>query len=246
MTVCRLAYGLQNNAVKDKGDKRMIYNITDFSNSYLQKIEQLDFLANNIANVNTNGFKSSKVFFSSLQRQIVVDHSSGALQRTDHPFDIAINGDGYFTVQAGEEIFYTKKGNFTLDKEGYLTTSEGYYVLGKSEKIKLQSGMVQVNETGDILESGNKVDSLKIARFTNPQSLVRLEGCFFKDNGDAGIVEKSDSLIRQGYIELSNVQAAKEMAEMISINRSLEIYQKSIQTVSDIDRLSTSRVGKLI
>ncbi|MGZ6237342.1 MAG: flagellar basal body rod C-terminal domain-containing protein, partial [Syntrophales bacterium] len=141
---------------------------------------------------------------------------------------------------------YTKQGNFTIDKDGYLTTGDGAYVLGKSgSKIKLPDGKVNIGEKGDISVDGNSVDTLKIVSFTNPQALTRVEGCLFTDPGNAGLVDKGDPLVRQGHVELSNVQVVKEMSDMIDLHRSVEFYQKVIQTIADQDRMATSQIGRL-
>jgi flagellar basal-body rod protein FlgG len=119
-------------------------------------------------------------------------------------------------------------------------------VLNKSgNKIRLPDGTVQIGDKGDIAVDGNQIDTLKIVNFTNPQALVRKEGCLFTDPGNAGMVDKEDPIIKQGHIELSNVQVVKEMSDMIDLHRSVEVYQKVIQTIADQDRLATSQIGRL-
>ncbi|MGZ6210414.1 MAG: flagellar basal body rod C-terminal domain-containing protein, partial [Syntrophales bacterium] len=85
----------------------------------------------------------------------------------------------------------------------------------------------------------------KIVSFKNPQALTRAEGCLFTDPGNAGLVDKDDASVRQGHIELSNVQVVKEMSDMIDLHRSVEFYQKVIQTIADQDRMATSQIGRL-
>jgi flagellar basal-body rod protein FlgF len=231
----------------------MIYSIGEMANVYSDKVDQLDFISNNIANVNTNGFKSMRAFYPSMDTatvsfapQVIVDYSPGSIHRTDNNLDAAINGDGFFVVQSGMETTYTRQGNFTVDKGGNLVTADGSFVLGKSgQKIKLPDGTVNINEKGDIAVDGNQVDTLRIVSFKNPQALDKLDGCLFRDTGNAGLTEQDNPVVRQGHIELSNVQVVKEMADMVGIHRSVEVYQKVIQTMGDQDKLATSQIGRV-
>jgi flagellar basal-body rod protein FlgG len=231
----------------------MIYSIGGVANVYIDRVDQLDYITNNIANVNTNGYKSVKLFHNTLDTatltylpEVVTDYSPGTMYRTNNTLDLAISGEGFFAIQSGEETAYTRQGNFTLDKDGNLVTAEGNYVLNKAgKKIKLPDGTIQINENGDIAVDENQIDTLKIVSFKNPQALNKAEGCLFKDGGNAGLVEKSDPLVRQHHIELSNVQVIKEMSDMIDIHRSVEVYQKVIQTIADQDKLATSQIGRL-
>jgi flagellar basal-body rod protein FlgG len=232
----------------------MIYSIGEMANVYQQTFDQLDFIANNVVNSNTNGFKAVKLYYNapdpdkemSFIPEVVVDYSPGTIHRTGNPLDVAINGEGFFAIQSKDGATYTKQGNFTIDKDGYLTTGDGAYVLGKSgSKIKLPDGKVNIGEKGDIAVDGNSVDTLKVVSFKNPQALTRVEGCLFADPGNAGLADKNDPLVRQGHVELSNVQVVREMADMIDLHRSVEFYQKVIQTIADQDRLATNQIGRL-
>ena len=231
----------------------MIYNIGEMANVYIDRVDQLDYISNNIANSNTNGFKSMRAFYSVMDPathtyipDVVVDYSPGSIHRTDNSLDVAINGEGFFAVQSGTETTYTRQGNFTLDKDGNLVTADGSFVLGKSgQKIKLPDGTVNINDKGDISVDGNQVDTLKIVGFKNPQALDKIDGCLFRDTGKAGLVEKEESVVKQGHVEMSNVQVVKEMVEMVGIHRSVEVYQKVIQTIGDQDRMATSQIGKV-
>jgi flagellar basal-body rod protein FlgG len=160
--------------------------------------------------------------------------------------DVAINGEGFFAVQSGIETTYTRQGNFTLDKDSNLVTADGSFVLGKSgQKIKLPDGTINISEKGDVAVDGSRIDTLKIVSFKNPQVLEKVDGCLFRDTGNAGLVEKEDAVVRQGHIEMSNVQVVKEMVEMVGIHRSVEVYQKIIQTIAEQDKLATSQIGRV-
>jgi flagellar basal-body rod protein FlgG len=232
----------------------MIYGISKMANVYQQTFDQLDFITNNVANSNTNGFKAVKLYYNAPDPdketafipQIVVDYSPGTMQKTDNPMDVAVDGEGFFAIQSEGGATYTRQGNFKIDKDGNLVTAEGDYVLGKSgNKIKLPDGEINIGEKGDVSVAGNPIDTLKIVSFNNPQALAKVKGCLFADPGNAGLADKNNPSVKQGHIELSNVQVIKEMTDMIDINRSVEMYQKVIQTTADQDKLSTSQIGKL-
>jgi flagellar basal-body rod protein FlgF len=231
----------------------MIYSIGEMANGYIDRVDQLDYIANNIANVNTHGFKSMRAFYSAIDPatvtfipEVVVDYSPGSIHKTENSMDVAINGEGFFAVQSGIETTYTRQGNFTLDKDSNLVTADGSFVLGKSgQKIKLPDGTINISEKGDVAVDGSRIDTLKIVSFKNPQALEKVDGCLFRDTGNAGLVEKEDAVVRQGHIEMSNVQVVKEMVEMVGIHRSVEVYQKIIQTIAEQDKLATSQIGRV-
>ncbi len=231
----------------------MIYGIGGMANAFIDKVDQLDYMTNNIANASTTGFKTVRVFYNTLDPatlsyipEVVVDYSPGTIYKTGNNLDTAINGEGFFAVRTDSGAAYTRQGNFTLDKDGNLVTADGNYVLSKAgNKIKLPDGTIQISDKGDITVDGNQIDTLKIVNFKNTKALDRIEGCLFKDNGNAGLVQNDNPVIKQGHIELSNVQVVKEMSNMIDMQRSVEVYQKIIQTIADQDRLATSQIGRL-
>ena len=136
---------------------------------------RMDVIGNNIANVNTAGYKTSRVIFQDIFSQNVsagmgnqgeiggtnptqiglgirlstvdVIHTRAAFQRTDNPTDMMINGDGFFVVGTPEGYFYTRAGNFVIDNDGYLVNSQGLYVMGNSARLKM--GVVDVGSAGD-------------------------------------------------------------------------------------------------
>ncbi len=224
-----------------------------------QRIDQLDSITHNLANANSLGYKSFRLHFKNLlgtsvaPGQLAVDTSvvdtdfvRGANQATGNPLDAAIEGDGFFAVQTAYGVAYTRRGNFSLNKSGDLVTDTGENVLNKmGRKINVTGGKVEIGGEGDILVDGRKVDTLKVVAFTDKTKLVRLPGCMFQDPGTAGPVEEKKPEIYAEHVETSNVNVVSEMTQMINVQRMVEFYQKNMQAISELDKISSNRIGRL-
>lgn len=236
----------------------MAYNVHAVASVMDQKIVQLEHVSNNLANSSTPGFKATHlVTLKNFQDKsepdentasidsLIVDFARGICQETDNPLDLSIQSDGFFVVQTKEGEAFTRKGNFTINNRNQMITQEGDPVMGEAGTITLNPGKVHIGSDGSVFVDENQVGKLKIVDFTDRQNLQNTGGGLYTDNGSAGqkIVEQPE--IASGSIELSNVNVINEMARMIDIHRSFEIYQKVIQALTEEDKLSVSRVGKV-
>ena len=142
------------------------------------QMDTLDTLANNLANVNTTGFKEQKSFSTALNLALgspdapaldaainnavltesATNFSSGNLVKTDRDLDLALTGNGFLTVETPGGLRYTRNGNLTTDARSVLCTSEGFPVLGERGRIVLSPGKVNINEDGEILVDGTRTD----------------------------------------------------------------------------------------
>ena len=236
----------------------MINGIEIMANAAIRQISRLNCVTHNIANVNTPGFKAE--CFRFLNRNAAggtdagrpaqgsattVDYSRGIMQKTGNVLDLAIDGKGFFTVQTKAGAAYTKDGRFTLNKDGELVTQAGDYVLGRGGKIVIKGSDIRISQDGVISVDGDEIDALKIMGFREPSALVKRGVGFRNPDNLAGAEEEKNAHVQSGYLELSNVQVIREMVEMINIQRTFESYQKAILTISEQDKMSTSRIGKL-
>ena len=183
------------------------------------------------------------------------DLSQGEIRGTDNPLDFAISGPGYFKVLTPEGVRYTRKGNFAVDGEGYLITQEGYRVLGKSGPILMNGNPVETDDAGRISEmdtagganfEGAEVDQLDVVELSNPDALIKEGNLLFR--ADDQTPEKPispETVVKQGYLENSNVNVAEEMVNMIQCTRAFESYQKAIQTLEKLDSKAVNEVGRL-
>ncbi|UOO37309.1 flagellar basal-body rod protein FlgF [Oscillospiraceae bacterium CM] len=219
---------------------------------------KMDVLTNNIVNAETTGFKADTLVTSTfdqvmLQRindpninilgapdvggydfgthvdELVTDFSGGTLEVTDRPTDIALTGNGFFTVETADgQIRYTKSGNFTVNADGYLVTQDGDFVLGEKGRIKVGSSDFSVSAQGDVTGDAATPDRLKIVTFSDLSVLRKAGNNLYYPYGDVAPVTTSDTVVHQGVLEGSNVDISGEMVDMISVYRKYEANQKLV------------------
>ena len=218
-------------------------------------LRQMDVVANNIANVDTTGYRSENMLFDKyvVQAEVdgkkgktgelaftqdiatVTDPSQGTLQVTDRPFDMAIQGKGFFVVQTPLGERYTRAGNFQLDANGVLTTAQGYPVLDEGrQQIVLENiqGDVVVGETGGITVDGNEVAQIGVVQFENEQLLDKVGNSLFKS--DVAPAAADNYRIVHGVVEKSNVNSVQEMNHMITVSRNVSSVGNIISEVDDL------------
>ncbi len=233
---------------------------------------RLEVLSNNLANVNTVGFKEDRAIFkipetpesnknskqglsedkkkitlSSLQQfGTLTDFSQGKLKITSNPMDLALEGKGFFCIQTPGGVQYTRNGNFTLNSSGNLVTEEGYAVLSDSGEITINSDNFTVDLEGKISVDGNDIATLKIVDFPSPYNLKKAGNTsFIPANSDIKEIKAEGIKVNQGANEMSNISAIKLMTEMIEVQRAFESYQKVIQSIDTVTSQAVNEVGKL-
>jgi len=227
--------------------------------------QRLDVLANNLANINTPGFKQDRLVFrvpvekegdshtdylqgpsSPMPSGARTDFSQGILRHTDNALDLALDGTGFFCIKTPGGTHYTRNGSFAINEDGVLATREGLPVLGKGGEIKINGSNVHVDEGGKVSVDGSEVGTLKVVTVSQPESLKKMGNTLFAPGGSGVAEEKAEGFkVRQGYLETSNVNGIRVMTEMIDISRGYESYQKVIQFLNDAARKSIDGVGRL-
>lgn len=247
----------------------MIKGLASSEASMRPKMARLEVLANNLANINSTGFKRDRVFVELLKESAVAqaqgkgdlegvkvtqytDFSEGSLQQTGNPLDLALQGRGFFVVDTPRGQRYTRNGNFKLSTDGSLITSEGYSVQGDGGKIrfpdirKLQEGKVAISDTGEITLDREQMGHLRVVDFADLTRLQKDHQSFFMAEPGNIMMEGpgNGTAVRQGYLEESNVEGIEEMITMIELNRNFETDQKVIQAQdATIDK--SLEVGRL-
>lgn len=237
----------------------MRYDISEIARAGSRKLTQLDFVTNNIANASTTGFKAEHLYYAMKGKQIQegasmdlgptvskVDLAQGTLGITGNALDMAIEGDGFFTIQTPQGNAYTRNGSFVLNTKNELVTGSGEHVLGEGGKIVISGKNVNVGQDGSVFVDENRVGKLRLTSFADPAALSRSTDGRFIDDGKAGAKKSTGYKIAGGYLEMSNVNTVREMTNMMEIQRTFETYQKIILTLTDMDKISTNRIGKLI
>jgi flagellar basal-body rod protein FlgG len=244
--------------------------------------QRIDVIANNLANVNTTGFKKSRADFQDLLYQQVRapgtssaqgttvptgvqigtgvrtasvhrSFSTGDFVQTGNQFDIAIEGDGFFqvTLPGGEQAF-TRAGNFELDQQGQLVTSDGYPLEpaitvppGATAATVGADGTVSVTLAGEA--AAVEVGQIQLATFINPGGLRSIGRNFLQPTTASGQPQvnppglQGAGTLSQGFIEMSNVKVVEEMIGLISSQRAYEISSKVI-SASDEMLQTTSNI----
>jgi flagellar basal-body rod protein FlgF len=250
------------------GAKEMINGMLESSRGCVKEEVRMDIISNNLANSMSIGFKKDRISFQQLLEQntqndtakvsaeglkpdnclvsIDVDMSEGDMQQTGNELDLAISGEGFFKINTPDGVRYTRKGNFTLDSTGNLMTQDGYNVMGKGGNINISGTNIAIGDQGTISVDGTVTDQLDIVDFADRQSLVKEDEGMFKNNSDnPETAISTETTVKQGYVELSNVNVAEEMVNMIHSMRAFESYQKAMKTIDNINDKAINQVGRL-
>ena len=232
----------------------MIEDIQVSAEGMSRRIAQQEVIANNLANVNTVGFKRDKVFQDILtdatststptENEVTV-FEQGSMRETKNPLNMAIAGEGFFTMQTPEGIRYTRNGNFRLDPTGLLSLDDDTLVLGESGPIEIRGNM-NLSERGEVFVDGILVDRLQIVTFEQPYALRKAgNSLFFLNDPSQSEIEVEHIRVKQGFLEESNVNPIEEMVAMMTLYRYFEADQKAIQTQDEILQQAVNEIGKV-
>lgn len=251
----------------------MLRGLYTASSGMITESKIMDVLSNNLANVNTTGYKKDNVITSAFPDYIfnkvggddvpqggqigIMDYGvlidtlytnfqEGALSETKGKLDFAIDGNGFFVVDTPNGQRFTRDGSFVISNNGYLVTQEGYYVEGQNGPIKLSEGNISVDESGNIINNGQYIDKLNILDFNNYNGL-RKEGdnLYYIDTASNTQVVPATGKVKQGYLEESNVNPVNEMVNMISVMRAYESNQKVVTAFDETLDKAVNEVGKV-
>lgn len=215
---------------------------------YLERRQEV--VANNLANVDTHGFKGERVFARMLDggmgpvADTTTDRRGGSLKETGSPLDIAIGGDGFLVVETPEGERLTRGGSFRLDEEGRVVDPHGNLLLTEGGPLTVQGGSVEIDSAGKILVDGRDVGTLRVEDVPAGSELLHEEGTLFVATEPTVAVEAGDRRIRQGHLEDSNVNSIDALVDMISIQRAYAAAQKSMVTLDEIRGTIANELGK--
>ncbi len=239
----------------------MIYKAA--AGAILQQI-RLETYANNLANVNTVGFKADQPVFRfdapeissnttdniarlspyALPLEYATNFEAGPLRQTGGSMDVAIVGHGFFEVRTPDGSQYTRNGSLSINAEGVLSTAEGWPVMGQGGEISIDGNRMEISEEGEVLVDGDVVGILKVVDFNDPSRLKKVGNSLFKaDSTDAGMIDAEGYRIAQGTLESSNVDAIRTMTEIIETLRVFETYQRVIRSADEATAKTVNEVG---
>ncbi len=216
------------------------------------RMEMLDTISNNMANMKTAGFKGGRTLFAATlseaqsgtgtqginftrMQEGFTDMSAGNITRTGQSFDMAISGEGFFkVVDTNGNFYYTRQGNFNPNAEGNLVAAGGFKLVDEGDApIVVEGSDVTISEDGTIQMASGATQKIPLYKVEDPAALERVGGSFFTLKGaEASLMENPQ--VMQGSIEESNVNIMQEMARMVETMRAFETSQKAIKNYGEI------------
>ena len=231
----------------ERGVEKMISGIHQVVDGCLVQELKFGLISNNLANINTTAFKKDVMSFHqalTMQNVSVTDFSPGPIHHTGGELDVALDAAGFFEIQTAGGVRYTRDGSFALDADGYLVTGNGDKVLGEQGPIRISGGTAEIDDKGTVLVNGGSVGTITVVDIER-RELLKKEGSayYLYQGGENDIVPAENVIVRQGYIERSNVNPTEEMIKMIESLRAFESAQKAAQCIDEVTGKLISDVG---
>jgi flagellar basal-body rod protein FlgG len=233
----------------------------------LAAMRRLDIISNNLANVNTPGYKKDKMSFEGLlagavnppavpqgttadpilqKENIYIDFASGPTSQSGNPLDLALDGDGFFAITTPDGTAYTRQGNFRTSADGTLVTVDGYPVQGMGgSPIRIQGSHIEIDSKGVVTMDGAQAGSISVMDFEKPYTLTKVGNALFIPADPQMTPQTGKAQVQQGYIEGSNVDSISEMVQLIETNRYFEACSKVIKGFDDIAAKAANEIGKV-
>ncbi|HEX3886016.1 MAG TPA: flagellar basal-body rod protein FlgF [Phenylobacterium sp.] len=227
---------------------------------------QMDIIANNIANADTNGFKFESLMTKTVPGApaftaggprpvkfvgadgVARDFGQGTLRRTDGTFDVGIEGQGFFkvTTKAGDR--FTRDGHFRTDDNGVVTTQAGDPVAddggGQITIDPSKPGAISISADGIVSQGAERVGKIGVYKFDSLSALEKTGDNQYQNASNQQPIPTTDSKVRQGMLESSNVNPIVQITKMIEVNRAYEQVTQMMSSESDLSRNSVARLGK--
>ena len=232
----------------------------------------MENITNNIANADTTGYKKENLVSHSFDSvmierikdtrvvgytrmvgplnlgtqidQLYINFEQGSMEGTERTTDLALIGNVFFVMQTPAGERYTRNGAFYVDEQGYLTDGEGNYLLGENGPIYVGGLNFTVDGLGGVWTDDEYVDSIRVASFADNESL-RKQGSnlyYALENPEA---QTQPYGIRQGFLEISNVDIAREMVDMLTVFRTYETNQRMLTMMDEITGKAVNEIGRL-
>ncbi len=230
----------------------------------LAQSQALELAANNLANVNTTGYKAQSPSFHSLLANASgasnsVAHAvndfgvlgdsrtslvQGNLEHTGSDLDFALQGDGWFAVETGSGRLYTRNGSFHVDASGRLVTAAGYAVVGAQGAVTIPSGKLSVSGDGTISVDGALAGQLKVVGFVSGTQLTPMGSSYF--SASPGSERRGDGKVVQGALEDSNVNGISAAVGLVSLQRRADMLQQALTTFhSNFNRIAAQDLSRI-
>lgn len=209
-----------------------------------------EIVANNLANVSTNGFKAQRVFAQLLNgvepvANATSDLSTGNLQQTGNSMDVAVDGQGFFVVSTPNGERYTRGGSLRLDEKHQLVDNQGRLLLGeKGAALKLLDGPIEISTSGEVRQGGQIVDRLRMETAPKGTELQREGEALWVPPQTKEVMKPQARNVKQGYVEESNVNSMTALVDMVAVQRAYASVQKAIVEMDKADETITTQIAK--
>lgn len=249
----------------------MIRGLYTSASAMQTNMRRMDVTSNNLANINTNGYKKDGTVQRSFSEMLILrydnkgkeeigvlgtgvqmdqsysDFREGNIQHTNNKLDLAIKGSGFFALQTSQGIRYSRNGNFYLNDQNQIVDSQGNFLLNQNnEPIQIVPGReISINNQGQIFLDELEAETINLVDFENYEQLSKIGNNLYQAEDGIEEIEAEQSSIMQGYLEGSNVNVVEEMASMIEVTRAYESNQKVIQTIDNSLDKAVNDVGRL-
>ena len=227
----------------------MEFDLTRVARNMTRNLFGTDIVANNMANINTTGFKRDATFtdwfiesLNDVGAQRYTDFAQGELRQTDNPLDLALASRGFFMVETSSGPAFTRNGHFTVNDQGFIQTAQGYLLQGERGLISVLSadgtaaGDLQITRNGEVYLDKILIDRLLVANVVNPDALEKIGSNLYRVSDDSLVtqLEPDQFHVRQGMLEGSNVRPVSEMVSLIELQRNFESTQRVARAMDQI------------
>lgn len=250
----------------------MLRGLYTAATGMIHQRRRLDTVSNNIANINTTGFRRDRVVTRAFDDELLLrlqegrfnprtqigllNHGvyaervmtafeQGSFQQTGNNTDVAIAGSGFFAVMTDTGEQYTRDGSFAVDSTGTLVTKEGWQVLGEDGPIEVGSEDFQIDEQGFVVSNGMVAGRLRIVDFLDTQALRKAGDNLFVNPDPENTALDAEVQIRQGFLEGSNVEVQREITDMLEAFRRYESSQQILRMMDETLARTVNDLGRV-
>ncbi len=223
------------------GYKKDVAVVASFKEEYLKRLDDSQ-------NFKPNNETIGRIVYGAKVDEIYTDFTQGSVISTGLETDLALQGEGFFTVQTANGLAYTRDGNFTVNQFGTLVTKEGYPVMGQEGPIELgedyfsTGDKIVVQSNGEVYVGTAYIDTLDIANFADTNALTKMNDNLYTSDGAR--IEFTGGVI-QSFLEKANVNTVSAMVDMITVARAYETNQKMVQTQDNILGKAVNELGRV-
>ncbi len=227
-------------------------------------MQELDILANNLANTSSSGYKADREMYSLYSakdasggqnaaaqtpwiKSTWIDLTQGTLEPTGNPLDVALSGKGFLAARGASGTLYTRNGSLKITSKGELVGAEDRPILDSSgSPVRIDPRKpYEINAKGAVTQNGKTVAHLAVVEFSNPEALVKAGKSYFQSGSGNEAKPAIATEVHQGQLEESNAGPAEAAVRLVSVMRQFEMLQKAVSLSQDMDKQAVSEIARV-